>query len=179
MLRINIFKPEDLSSAPRPQTVGVIERHHRLVPKERNCPLRIVGRTLLSEILLEFIFNIQNGREHCRGQGGRWIIIASRIIRGFADGNEFDYSIDCINGEAFAAPNDAHAGWPGMRQLHVELGGEVPKWVTQKGKVARTVTGLTVFYALVLSPRPHHGAIIDAIDDGFVDTRLLQTILCV
>ena len=147
--------------------------------KKENCPLRIVGRTLLFDTLLEFVFNIQNGREHCWGQGGRWIVITSRIVRGFADGNEFDYSVDGVNGEAFATPNDAHAGRPGVRQPHVELGGEVPERVPQKGKVARTITGLTVFYALVLSPRRHHSAVIDAVDDGFIDARLLQTVLCV
>jgi len=178
MLRANIFKHEDLSSAPRPQPVGVMERHHRLVPKKK-MPSQNQRANIVIEILLKFVFNIQNGGQHCRGQGGRRIVITSRIIRAFADGNIFDYSVDSVNGEAFTAPNYAHAGWPGVRQLHVELGGEVPKRVRQKGKVARTITSLTVFDALVLGPSRHHGAVIDTVNDGFVDTRLLQTILCV
>jgi len=147
--------------------------------ERENCPLKTEARKSLSDILLKFVFNIQNGGKHCRSQGGRRIVVASRIIHAFADGNMFDYSVDSVNGKAFATPNYTHAGGPGVRQLHVELRGEVPKGIRQEGEVASTITSLTVFHPLVLCPSRHHGAVIDTVDDSFVDARLLQTVLCV
>ena len=112
------------------------------------------------------------GLEHGRGASGLRLVVTSWVVLRLAGNVGLDGAVHNAGGVALAATDDADRGGSGMGQLHAERVGELGVRITREHHERGVGVDL-----LVLGPRLHHGAVIDAVDEHAVHARGLEIVL--
>lgn len=102
--------------------------------------------------------------------GRRRIRVTRRIILGFRDCHVLDHIVDNVHSKALAASNDAHTNGTRVRELHVHSPGELAGRIAHEGDHG-------TLDSLILRPSVHHGSVVHAIDQYFVNSSFLESVL--